>query len=611
MRIRTLSYTHLITFTVALARLMLLPTESLAQSDPLSVFHGGPEHAGVYGPSTGTSLAGVQWRVATKGDVIGSPAVFRNTVYIGSGDGRLYALDLQTGAERWLFDAQSPIPSTPAVGDNRVYFGTRNGTYYAVDATNGTLRWQFKTGADLPLKWGHESGDYYTSSPVYVDGLVIFGAGDGQVYAVDAKTGRERWRARTEGRVRSSPAVSRGLVYVGSMDGRIYCFELQSGRQVWRYETQGASLNSADFGFDRRTIQSSPAAVGGVVYVGSRDDGLYALSADTGKLRWRASHNISWIITTPAVADGRVYVGSSDGAFVQALDAATGEEVWRQNIGTVIWSSLAVSGDVLYFGDRAGRLLAIERGTGRSLWTLRTGGSVFSSPVVANGLVIFGSVDNGVYALRVAQVPTQRAVFFEPSYAKLTSFDSELLSRYLQNRGYQLMNAEALSSFLKVRITDRQPSVVVFATEDAPADIVKPSRDALLRQYLEAGGKVVWPGLPPLLWPIDPATGKRGGLKSVSWSSTNSLLDVDHNEAIFDARGVSPTAEGRRWGLSDRWRDAWSVSPKAVTTVLGLDEWGLAASWVRNYGGPYGTGFVRPAGGDPQTVFMLAEFRPN
>ena len=599
---------------IALTSIIYISSPKLSRaairfSTESAMFRGGPEHTGVYGSASGNALVGLQWRVATDGDIISSPVISDQTVYVGSGDGRLYALNLMTGEQQWAFSADSAIPSSPAVGAGRVYFGTRQGIYYAVDA-KGALQWKFKTGPDCALAWGHESGDYYVSSPTYVAGVVVFGAGDGQVYAVDAKTGKERWRTRTEGRVRSTPAVSEGRVYVGSMDGRIYCFDLASGRVVWSFETEGVKLNSAEFGFDRRTIQASPAVSGGTVFIGSRDGSLYALDTQSGKLRWRVSHKTSWIITSPAVADGKVYIGSSDSAFVQALDANTGEEIWQQKIGTVIWSSLAVSGNALYFGDRAGRFLAIDRSNGHPLWTFRTSGPVFSSPTVSGDLVIFGSGDGGVYALRVGARSTQRAVFFDAAYQKAASFDSELMARYFQNRGYQRLDTAALVSFLRARIADREPSVVVFAIDYSPAEIVKPIETALLKQYLEAGGKVVWPGTPPLLWEADPATGQRGSYKTVNWTATGQLLGVDHHQAIFDARGVRPTAEGRRWGLSGRWRDAWGVDPKGVTYVLGMDEWGLAATWVKSYGGASGTGFVRVHSDDPLTVFLLAEYRP-
>lgn len=71
------------------------------------------------------------------------------------------------------------------------------------------------------------------------------------------------------------------------------------------------------------------------------------------------------------------------------------------------------------------------------------------------------------------------------------------------------------------------------------------------------------------------------------------------------------TPTGKRWGLTGRWRDSWAVDAREVSEVLGVDDWGLAAAWVRNYGGQPGTGFVRVNSGDPQAVYLAAEYRPG
>ena len=81
--------------------------------------------------------------------------------------------------------------------------------------------------------------------------------------------------------------------------------------------------------------------------------------------------------------------------------------------------------------------------------------------------------------------------------------------------------------------------------------------------------------------------------------------------AMFDHRGVRATDAGRQWGLQQRWRGGWGIEPDKSITVLGLDEFGLASAWVKRYGGPEGTGFVRVPPEDPMTVFLAAEYRPG
>jgi outer membrane protein assembly factor BamB len=575
---------------------------------PESMFRGGPAHHGVYSGG-GPTLVGLAWRAPTEGDVISSPAVANGAVYVGSGDGSLYALDLATGARRWRYEAGSAVTSSPAVGGGLIFAAARDRSIFAVDATSGVRRWRIVTKPDLPLAWGHESGEYYLSSPTYIDGTIVVGAGDGGVYALDAASGRQKWRAQTEGRVRASPAVANGRVYVGSYDGRVYCFDLSSGALRWRYETEGTTLKSASYGFDRRSIQSSPTVDDGVVYVGARDGFLYAINADDGKLRWRVDHKISWVITSPAVSEHVVYAGSSDAHFAQALDSL-GNERWRFGADVPVWSSPAVAGNIVYFGDAAGRVHALDRASGAEKWMFRTGAQIYSSPVIAGDLVIVGSTDGGVYALRTSNGPARkRVVFFDSSYAKAATLKQpDVTARYFVNRGYEKVDPAGLERFLTDRIADRAPSVVVFAVDQPPVAIVTaPLSKSLLRRYLDAGGKVVWPGKPPLIFQMDLETGNYPPMSQMNWSAPNELLGVPHDAALFDMRGARATAAGTRIGLPARWRDSWSVAPSGVTTVLGLDEWGLAAAWIKRYSGPPGTGFVRVPGDDPMVIYEAAE----
>lgn len=591
---------------------ILVPIGAAAGQDA-AVFRGGVAHTGVYAPA-GSSLVGLQWVFRTDGDLIASPTVADGVVYLASGDGGLYALDLLSGAERWRRELGAPSHSTPAVAGGLVYAVTRDGRIQAIDRATGRRTWEVATGPDAPLVWGHESGDIYTSSPAVARGLVIVGAGDGHVYALDAATGAERWRFRTGGRVRSSPAIADARVYVGSMDGVLYALDVATGAPLWRFETTGAGLFSGDFGFDRRTIQSSPAVADGAVFVGSRDGTMYAVDAATGRRRFTVSHGTSWVITSPAVTGGTVFLGSSDAAFAQAVDAATGEERWRAETPGIVWSSPAVAGGQVIVGVGSGVLLGLDRATGSERWRFRTQGGLRASPVVTDGgFVLIGDTDGVLYALRTGDgPPVRRVVFYDSAYARAAwNGDAEFWTRVFVNRGYERLAERALAEFLAARTADGAPSVVVFALDHLPRKLAgEGGPDAPLRRYLEAGGKVVWPGVPPLLWPRDPATGRRRGYGDVAWSALEPLLGVSHEEAIFDTRGVRLTPAGRRWGLRPGGRLAWGVAPAEVSEVLAYDEWGLAAAWVRSYGGPPGSGFVRMGDRDPEAAYFAAEYRP-
>jgi hypothetical protein len=424
-----------------------------------------------------------------------------------------------------------------------------------------------------------------------VDSVVLFGAGDGNLYALELTEGRELWRFGTGGRIRSSPAVTEGVVYVGSADGRVYAIGVATGSQLWRYEPEGASHVSAEFGFDRKSIIASPAVAGGTVYVGSRDGFMYALDRATGEFKWRADHSVSWAMSSPAILENVVYSGTSDGQFVHALDVTTGVERWRFDAAGYTWSSPAVAGNTVYIGDGGGYLRAIDRETGLERWSYRAGDGVLSSPVVTDEAVYFGSDDGAIYALTGEGQYPHKVVFWDSELRDFTFHQShEAVRSYFERAGYGVLGAVDLGNFMQNRIVDGDPSVVVFAMDHVPTSIASSTSDTVLfRRYLAAGGKVVWLGMPPMLIARDPESGRYIGM---SRDTSSALIGVDFGAAIFDSYGASATSLGSVWGAPTWWISSLSIVPSEAIDILGTDENGNAAAWVKSYGGPTGSGFV-------------------
>ena len=555
-------------------------------------FRGGAEHPGVFAGAPGDSYAGLAWRFETNGPVRSSPVVYDDLVLVGGADGNVYAIDRRSGHERWHAALHSAVNSTPAARSGVVYAATMGGTFAALSARDGHLLWSRRFGANAKLAWGRESGDVYVSSPTLAGNSFIVGSGDGNVYSLDAATGDIRWQFRTNGRVRSTPAVSGGVVYAGSFDGSVYAIDLTSGKQHWRFDTEGRQLESAKFGYDRRSIQSSPSIADGVVYVGSRDGHLYAIDATTGKARWSYAHDAtSWSIASPAVRDGVVYDASSDALFVHALDRSSGKELWRTNTKGPVWSSASVAGNFLFVGDGGGLVHALDARSGAERWTFQTRGNVQSSAAVADGVLYIGSADGAVYALRTAAAPLQRAVYWDTTLSSRSRFDRRDVRAFLTARGYALLDSAALVQFLAARTADRAPSVVVFALDQLSADVLGSSASVgLLRRYLDAGGTAVWIGDPPGIWPPD-AKGERS-YATLDWRTPTRILGVDHDAAQFDRLGVNATQAGADRGLPGWWTSTWAVAMQPGVVSLGVDEHGLAGAWMKSYGGAPGSGFV-------------------
>jgi len=182
-----------------------------------------------------------------------------------------------------------------------------------------------------------------------------------------------------------SPAVSEGIVCIGgSYDSRIYALNATTGAKMWNY-------TAGDW------VKSSPAIVGGVVYVGTNDDIVYALNATTGVQIWNYTVGSNPFWTSPAVSSGIVYIAGLDKVY--ALNATTGTEIWNYTASDYVFSSPAVSGGVVYVGSDDDKVYALDATSGVHIWNYTTGGDVESSPAVSGGVVYVGSDDKKLYAL--------------------------------------------------------------------------------------------------------------------------------------------------------------------------------------------------------------------
>jgi outer membrane protein assembly factor BamB len=435
--------------TIVAAICVAAGLSTAAQADE-AIFRGNLSHTGVY---AGEPIAGapkVAWTFHTKGMVMSSPAVADGAVYIGSNDGRLYALDVQSGAEKWEFRTGARVTSSPAVSNGTVYFGSYDGAFYAINAKTGALKWKFGVPGERRFAARHLHGiepraetmpdpfDFYLSSPAVWNGAVYFGSGDGNVYALDTASGALKWKVQTGDVVHASPAIAEGTLFIGSWDSYFYALDAASGALKWRFKT-GEDPET----HNQQGIQSSAAVADGTVYFGCRDSHLYALDEKTGIKRWSYDNKGSWVIASPAVRDGIVYAATSDTGQFYALDGKTGAQLFALNFHHwPMFSSPALAGDYAYIGSHQGKLFAIDLKSRGIAWEFQTEaskkllpgysnpdgsvnydsaqagnfyddmvvavaklqevGQVLSSPVPAGNLLVFGATDGSIYALSSA-----------------------------------------------------------------------------------------------------------------------------------------------------------------------------------------------------------------
>nr|MBP7371145.1 PQQ-like beta-propeller repeat protein [Arenimonas sp.] len=276
------------------------------------------------------------WRYATGGPVPSSPAIRDGLVYFASYDGKFYALNAKTGVTKWKFtsagerrfeakgihgqlpktqtypDIYDTYLSSPVVAQDTVYFGSGDGHVYALDAHTGVVRWKFSTG------------NVVHASPVYANGVLYIGSWDSNLYAIDATTGKEQWRFKSgddeiihnQVGFQGSPAVVDGVVYVGCRDSHLYAIDAKSGKEKWNIST-GLSW-----------VITSPAVHLGKVYYATSDTALFSIAdANTGK-PLAETKSTSYLWSSPAIAGDVVFIGNFSGS-LEARDSTSGELLWE------------------------------------------------------------------------------------------------------------------------------------------------------------------------------------------------------------------------------------------------------------------------------------------
>lgn len=322
-------------------------------------------------------LASVLWSYKTEGEINSSPAYSDETVFFGSNDHHMYALDAKTGEAKWRFRADGPIDSSPAVAEGAACF-TGNEAFICVDVESGKELWHRKIQAAA------------SPSPAIAGGLAYLGGFDRHLRAFDLRSGMERWSFQAGDLIDCKPIVAEGILYFGCYDKYFYALDAASGELRWRIRTGGIN-------------DSAPAITADSVFFGSHDKNLHAVKKASGEPLWTFPTGGA-ISSRPAVF-GEDIIFSSYDSFLYAVNARSGRQQWEFRTDDSLASSPAIAGDTVYVGSYDGGLYAVDCHAGKRKWRFPTLGWIHSSPAVHDGVIFFGSKDSRFYAVQEAQAP--------------------------------------------------------------------------------------------------------------------------------------------------------------------------------------------------------------
>ncbi|MDP6354777.1 MAG: PQQ-binding-like beta-propeller repeat protein, partial [Planctomycetota bacterium] len=268
----------------------------------------------------------------------------------------------------WVFTSDGTIESSPAVAEGVVYIGSCDGNLYALDAESGRLKWKFKAGGAI------------VSSPT-VDaktGVVYFGCNDFKLYGIRSHDGKLLWQhatapaayAHTHGdQVKASPALKDGTIFIGNYKGKWLAIQPKIGSGAPAQQVKTEPLWTA-----KGKLTFASPAVNGQSVVFADLDRIACLDAGTGKLKWERK-GLGAFLATPVIRGKTVYAATA---------------------GKIEWQSRRFTNGSLPNADRfartSGSVLALNLATGHTRWKSATRDRVIASPAVSRDQVIVATV---------------------------------------------------------------------------------------------------------------------------------------------------------------------------------------------------------------------------
>jgi outer membrane protein assembly factor BamB len=313
------------------------------------------------------------WIFECEDEIRHSPLYYNDTVYIGSYDRNLYAINANTGKMIWKAPTDGGVATKPAVLERSIFFGSEDQNLYSLSLDNGSIQWQYYT--DAPIH----------SSPRINNKVVYVGSDDAHLHAVSASSGHALWKTEVSGAVRSSVLFDSDRLYFGSEEGDFYCVDL-SGEIKWRNKS-------------KRAITSSAAIFQEEVLFSSLEGFLFALDKNSGWIIWRFRMQ-KGSISSPLVVKDYVYVGSADG-YIYCVDAYRPTEKWKYKTEGQIAGSPAVYENSIYICSTDGCIYCLDAANGRMVWNYKTDGPITGTPILFSHMMYIGSSDHKLYAFKV------------------------------------------------------------------------------------------------------------------------------------------------------------------------------------------------------------------
>jgi len=349
-------------------------------------------------------------------------SVYEGTVYVGTLDGRVAAVNSSAENLEWVYSILITAPSggfscgetsapaaiygTPVVDEGIVYVGTYSGQVLALNMLargqnltfpqRGYGEWEW----DCPID--NARSNAIVADLLLSDDTIYVSSSNGRVYSLDKEFGDLNWESKVldekHRKLWTSPVIQNNTLYVSTYDGHIYALSLENGVLLdWYFESEAG-------------FASSPTIYENAIFVGSFDRYLYAVNVTIGsdEPMWKFPKEEpagNWFWASPVISEGIVYAGCLDG-LVYAIEAKTAEKLWEFDTGKAIISSPVVIDNLLIVIDESGTVYVFDldkdpANEGVLLKTISIDAAVKSSFCAQEGLIYIRGDDNQLYVVDI------------------------------------------------------------------------------------------------------------------------------------------------------------------------------------------------------------------
>ncbi len=324
------------------------------------------------------------FRYSSAANIISTPAADKKNIIVGNQQGEIVCLSVTDSKSKWIYRADGPVFSSPAINKEQVFFGTANGSVYSLNTSTGKLKW--KVAAASPV----------LGCPLVENNIVYIG-GSKDFMALDAETGKELWKYHIDGPVVSTPVIYKDDLIFGAWDTNLYTLNKKTGKLKWKWNNGSPIRNYSP-------AACTPVVIDGTIFVVAPDRYITAIDESTGQTLWR-NNDVTVRESIGVSSDGKWIYGKTmqDTIVAYAVSREKQSAAWKMHCGfgyEHVPSMLIEKDGKVYFGTRSGVVYCIDPAIQKIVWAYKIDNSMVNTVrVMDNNQVIATTMDGKLVLL--------------------------------------------------------------------------------------------------------------------------------------------------------------------------------------------------------------------